>query len=219
MKKCAVILCGSGYMDGSEIRESVGTLLALSQEGAETHFFAPNAPQADVIDCLNNKTLSEKRNMLIEAARIARGKIQSLAELNVDDFNALIIPGGFGVAKNLCSFATDGSNAKVLPEMKNILQKFHAARKPIGAICIAPALVALTFPQKGFELTVGPKSEASQEIEKLGHKHIVCAANGCHIDFSARIATTPAYMLEKAPVHEIFIGIHKLVKEVLKLCA
>jgi enhancing lycopene biosynthesis protein 2 len=218
MKKVAVILCGSGFKDGSEIRESVGVLWALSAEGAEAHCFALDAPQSDVVNCLTGETVpGEIRNQLVEAARIARGNVKPLSELNAADFPALILPGGFGAAKNLCSFARDGSAGTVDPEVQRVLTAFRAARKPIGAVCIAPAILALAFRGASLELTVGAKSEASAEIEKLGQRHVVCPPSAAHVDEKNRVVTTPAYMYDSAPLHEIFEGIRSLVREVCRM--
>ncbi len=217
MKKVAVVLCGSGFKDGSEIRESVAALWALSQQPVKVQCFAPDGPQADVVNCLTGEPTRESRNMLVEAARIARGRVLPLDQLNTKEFSAIILPGGFGVAKNLCDFASKGHKGSVLPLLQTKLQEFHAAHKPIGAICIAPALLALAFEGNGFELTVGPTSEASQEIEKLGHKHIVKKADECHLDLVHRIVTTPAYMIDDAELHLVFSGVHKLVNEVVHL--
>jgi enhancing lycopene biosynthesis protein 2 len=217
MKKVAVILCGSGFKDGSEIRESVAVLWGLSRVGAQVQCFAPDRPQADVINCLTGKPVpGETRNMLTEASRIARGEILPLTQLRASQFDAVVIPGGFGVAKNLCTFASEGSHGKVLQEFKDILFQFYEAHKPIGAVCIAPAAVAMAFPDKHFEMTVGAASEAAQEIEKLGHKHILTQASECHVDRAHKIVTTAAYMCE-APIHEIFEGIRKLTEEICKL--
>jgi len=217
MKKIALVLCGSGFKDGSEIRESVAVLWGLSRLGAQVQCFAPNRPQTDVINCLTGKPSSgENRNMLTEKARIARGEIQPLTQLRASQFDAIIIPGGFGVAKNLCTFASEGSKGKVLQELKDVLLEFHDSNKPIGAVCIAPAVIALTFPGKHFEMTVGGSSEAAQEIEKLGHKHISTLASQCHIDHKNKIITTAAYMCE-APLHEIFEGVRQLTEEIVKL--
>src|SRR5271154_5663528 len=132
-KKVAVVLCGSGYLDGSEIRESVGVLWALSKNHAEVQCFAPDADQSDVMNCLTAQPASgERRNQLVEAARIARGKVRPLSHLNAGEFNALIMPGGFGAAKNLCTFASAGAGGTVLPELKKVLEAMHAAKKPIG---------------------------------------------------------------------------------------
>ena len=217
MKKIAVVLCGSGFKDGSEIRESVAVLWGLSRLGVQVQCFAPDRPQADVVNCLTGKPMSgEPRNMLTEAARIARGEILPLTQLRASQFDAVIIPGGFGVAKNLCTFATEGSKGKVLQEFKDALLEFHEQHKPIGAVCIAPAAVAMAFPGKQFEMTVGGPSEAAQEIEKLGHRHIPSEASECHLDRKNKIVTTAAYMCE-APLHEIFEGVRKLTEEIVKL--
>lgn len=217
MKKVAVVLCGSGFKDGSEIRESVATLWALSQHPVEVQCFAPDAPQADVINCLTLKPMDESRNMLTEAARIARGKIFPLEKLSPTEFSAILIPGGFGVAKNLCTFATEGSQGSVRPELRAALETFHTQKKPIGAICIAPAVVALVFQQQHFELTLGPKGEAAQEIEKLGHTHVEKKAHECHVDEGNRVVTSPAYMIDSASLADIFEGIRKTVHEVIRL--
>lgn len=218
MKKAAVILCGSGFKDGSEIREAVGVLWALSMEGIDAHCFALDEAQTDVVNCLTGQAVAgEKRNQLVEAARIARGQVKPLAQLNVKDFDALLLPGGYGAAKNLCSFATQGSGGKVHAEVKKALEAFHAAGKPIGAVCIAPAILALAFSGRGFELTVGARCEASGEIEKLGHRHVEKKASEWHCDRKNRVVTTPAYMHEAAPLHEIFEGIHGLVRELKQL--
>ncbi len=216
--KIAVILCGSGFKDGSEIRESVAVLWALSQHPVKVQCFAPDANQADVINCLTGEAIKgETRNMLVESARIARGEVLPLSKLDASEFSALILPGGFGAAKNLCSFAYKGTQGATRPELQKILEKFHSSQKPIGAICIAPMILALAFPDRRFELTVGPKSEAADTIEKLGHRHIECRANESHVDVAHKIITTPAYMIDEAPLHEIFTGIQHLVGEVVSM--
>ena len=217
-KKIAVVLCGSGYRDGSEIRESVAVLWALSRQPVSIQCFAPDAVQADVANCLTGQTIAnETRNMLVESARIARGQILALSKLNSDEFDALILPGGFGAAKNLCTFASEGARGSVRPELQKILESMHTAHKPIGAICIAPAIVALAFKGKGLELTVGATSETSQEIERLGHHHKVCTPHDCHVDQTHKIITTPAYMYDDAALHDIFTGIQKLVDRVVRM--
>ena len=218
MKKVAVVLSGCGYLDGSEIREAVGVLWALSAQNSDVQCFAPDTAQADVVDHVEGEPVKgESRNMMREAARIARGKIKPLDQLDASQFQALILPGGQGAAKNLSDFATKGSEAKVIAPLQKAFEAFHAARKPIGLVCIAPALGALAFKGKGIQLTVGQHGEAAQEIEKLGQKHVVCAANGCHVDTSFRVVSTPAYMYDDAPLSQIFTGIQKLVQEVLRL--
>ena len=218
MKKVAVVLCGSGFKDGSEIRESVGVLWALSEAGAEVSCFAPDAPQADVVNCLTGQVAAgEQRNQLVEAARIARGKVKPLTELDASKFDAVVIPGGFGAAKNLCTFANEGSGGSVRPELAKALDGFFGARKPIGAVCIAPAILALHFKGKGLELTLGAPSEASGEAEKLGHRHVAKKSSEWHVDEAHRVVTSPAYMHDDAPLHEIFQGIRGLVQAVCKM--
>ncbi|NUM87709.1 MAG: isoprenoid biosynthesis glyoxalase ElbB [Bdellovibrionales bacterium] len=214
-KNVAVILCGSGFKDGSEIRESVAVLWALSRHGAGVEIFAPDEPQRDVINCLTGRPMQESRNQLVEAARIARGNIKPLSGLDPGNFHALVLPGGFGAAKNLCSFAFDGSKGSVHPTVQKVTDGFHG--KPIGAVCIAPAILALAWKGKGLELTVGEAGEAAAEIEKLGHRHVVKTARECHVDRRHRVVSTPAYMYDGAALHEIFEGVESLVKEVLAL--
>lgn len=216
--KAAVLLCGSGFKDGSEIREAVGVLWALSQEGVEAACFALDEPQADVVNCLTNQPQAgEQRNQLVEAARIARGQVQPLPRLDPTQFDFLVIPGGYGAAKNLCDFAMKGSGGRAHPEVIKALEGFHRAGKPIGAVCIAPAILALAFQGKGLELTVGERCEASGEIEKLGHKHVEKKASEWHCDRRHKVVTTPAYMYDSAPLREIFAGIHGLVRELKQL--
>lgn len=216
--KTAVILCGSGFRDGSEIRESVAALWALSEEGSEVGCFAIDAPQADVVNCLTGEVaVGESRNMLVESARIARSKVQNITALHAKDWDAVIVPGGYGVAKNLCTFATKGSAGTANPAVAAVLRDFHAAQKPIGAICIAPALLALVFKEKGLELTVGERGEAAQEMEKLGAKMFATKVTETHVDRKNRVVTTGAYMFEDPPLAGVFAGIRKLVGEVCEM--
>jgi len=222
MKRVAVILCGSGYLDGSEIRESVATLCALSKHGAQVHCYALNEKQAHVVNALTGEeSPGESRNQLVEAARIARGKISPLEELQAHDWDAVILPGGFGAAKNLCNYAFKGLDGSVHPKVHRKLQDFFAAKKPIGAICIAPIIVAMAFPKQGFELTLGASAsdgnDAARDAETLGHRHVACSAKQFHVDAKNKLVTTPAYMHDSAPLHEIFEGIEGLVKSVIQL--
>lgn len=217
-KRVAVVLCGSGFLDGSEIRESVGTIWALSQHPVEIQFFAPDMDQVHVINTLTGKEVpGETRNQRVEAARIARGDVVPLSQFRSENFFALVIPGGYGVAKNLCNFATRGEKALVCEELKSALIDMHRSKKHIGAICIAPALIALAFQgTRKLKLTVGGESDASKIIEKLGHTHVVCQANEICNDQENRVISTPAYMHDYAPLHEIFTGIKKLVDELME---
>lgn len=216
MKKIAVVLCGSGFKDGSEIRESVATLWALSQHHIQVQCFAPDALQYDVVNCLTGEVeKGETRNMLVESARIARGNVKALNQLEMMQYHGLIIPGGFGAAKNLCTFAREGSKGSVLADLKKSLDQCMQMNKPIGAICIAPAIIGLAFKNLGLSLTVGARSEVALEIEKMGHKHIECQADQFHYDPKYRVATTPAYMFDDAPLHKVFAGIKGVVDQVV----
>lgn len=216
-KTVAVVLSGCGYLDGAEIREAVGALWALSRHDVIVECFAPDANQASVVDHLTRKQTSESRNMLHEAARIARGKIRPLSELPTVDYQALVMPGGYGAAKNLCTFAVEGAVGKVLyQELINDITGMHKEGRPIGAICISPAVVGLALKGKAIEMTVGEESGASAEIEKMGHKHIVCGPDEIHIDERNNIITTPAYMYDDAPLHKVFAGIGALVDALMQ---
>lgn len=216
MPKVGVVLSGAGVMDGSEIHESVLTLLALAKAGAEAVSMAPNMDQLHVINHLTGQETKEKRNVLVESARIARGKIHDIKEVKEKDVDALVFPGGYGAAKNLCTFAIDGVNCKIHPEVARLVKEVHKAGKPIGAICIAPALMAKIFEGSGVELTIGNEREMAQTLEKLGSHHHDCGVNEVWIDSKHKIVTTPAYMLARN-VAEAWQGIEKLVKEVLNL--
>ncbi|CAI1858366.1 isoprenoid biosynthesis glyoxalase ElbB [Serratia fonticola] len=218
MKKIAVILSGCGYLDGAEIRESVLTLLALDQAGVSYKIFALNQDQHHVVNHLTGEEMTgERRNILEEAARIARGKIEDVAKLDVNNFDALVIPGGFGVAKNLCTFAFEGSNASVNPQILGQIKAFKAASKPIGAICIAPALLALALGSNKPVLTLGTSDDVAREIEKTGAIHQNCTTSECIIDREHKFVSTPAYMGEDAKLSEVYLGISTLVQKVIEL--
>lgn len=216
--KIALILCGSGYKDGSEIRESVAALWALSKHQFEVDCFALQAPQKDVINCLTGEPQAqETRNQLVEAARIARGKIKPLTELHAHSYTGLVIPGGFGAAKNLCTYAFEGIQGSVQPIIQERLMEFYDAKKPIVAICIAPMVVAMAFRHKNFELSEGAEGDVANDIQALGHKHIVLKAHQAHVDLKNKIITSPAYMYDDAPLHEIFDGIENAILKLKEL--
>lgn len=216
MAKVGVVLSGCGVMDGSEIHEAVLTLLALTEKGAEPVCMAPDMEQAQVINHLTGKEMKEKRNVLVESARIARGKIKNIKEVKANDIDALVFPGGFGAAKNLCSFVFDGPDCKVHPEVARLSKEVHEAGKPIGAICISPALTAKIFQGGSLKLTVGNDKDVAGAIEKLGNRHVVCDVRATCLDEEKRVVSTPAYMLARNLV-EANAGIRKLVDEVLAL--
>ncbi len=216
MKTVSVVLSGCGYLDGAEIRESVATLWALSLHDVEVKIFAPDEAQQVVMNHYSGKATSETRNMLTEAARIARGKIEPLSQLTEHHYDALIMPGGFGVAKNLCTFAADGAGGIILfKELQSDIIAMHSDGRPIGAICIAPALIGLALKGRKIEMTLGEDGPEAEELRKMGHMHIVKKPNEIHVDVANKIVTTPAYMYSDGPINEVFEGIKKLVDEVV----
>lgn len=213
--KVAVVLSGCGVYDGAEIHESVLTLLALSRQGAEVQCFAPDVPQHHVVNHLTGQPAEgESRNVLIESARIARGKIAPLTDYRAQDFDALCFPGGFGVAKNLCSLAFDGPECRVDPETARAVRETHAARKPIAALCISPALIAKVL--GSVTVTIGSDAGTTQAIEAMGGTHTTTAQGAVVVDQENKIATTPCYMLE-ATISEIADSADAVVSAMLKM--
>ncbi len=216
MFKIGVVLSGCGVMDGAEIHESVLTLLALSKHGAEAVCMAPDINQKEVINHLTGAAVKETRNVLAESARIARGKIKDIKTVKVSEIDALIFPGGYGAAKNLCSFASDGADCTVQPDVARLAREIHAAGKPIGAICIAPVLAAKIFEGSPAKLTIGNEKEPAAQIERMGHDHIDCGVMEIVVDAKQKIVSTPAYMLAQN-LSEAYAGIEKLVVEILTM--
>lgn len=218
MPKVGVCLSGCGFKDGAEIHEATFTLLALDQEGAEIVCMAPDIPQARVVNHLTGQVEPGIRNVLVESARIARGNICDVKDVRGADLDALIFPGGFGAALNLCDFATAGANAQVHPEVKRLIVEMLELDKPLGAICIAPGLVACAVKDKvqGVELTIGNDRGTADQLEQAGARHVDRAVDDVHVDAKHRIVTTPAYMLGPGP-KDVFKGIQKLVQSVLSM--
>lgn len=216
MKKIGVVLSGCGVRDGSEIHEAVFALLAIDRNGAEAVCMAPNADFPET-DHLTMQETGNRRNALVEAARIARGNIRDIAEVKAADLDAVVFPGGFGAVKNLCDFASKGAAAAVHPEVTRLLGEMSAAGKPIGAICIAPAVVARVLgKEKRPTLTIGNDGGTAAEIEKTGARHQECAVTEIAVDRANKIVSTPAYMLAQR-ISEAYEGIDKCVKEVIAL--
>jgi enhancing lycopene biosynthesis protein 2 len=220
MIRVGVCLSGCGVMDGSEIQEAVLTLLALDQAGAAAVCVAPNVAQADVVDHLKGAPAAETRNVLTESARIARGAVRDLAQVRAAELDALIFPGGFGAAKNLCSFASEGVRCAVNPEVERLVGEMIEAHKPIGAICIAPAMLARILGRRAVraKLTIGTDPETARAINEMGAEHCDCEVSGHVVDARHKIVSTPAYMLGRGPA-EVFEGIRRLVEDLLKLAA
>jgi enhancing lycopene biosynthesis protein 2 len=216
MAKIGVLLSGCGVFDGAEIHESVLTLLALDRAGAEIVCMAPNMEQAHVINHLTQEVMNETRNVLIESARIARGGIEDLQKVKASDIDALIIPGGFGAAKNLSDFAFKGSAATVHPEVERLLKDMVSAGKPVGAICIAPATLTRALAERKPEVTIGTDEDTAAAIEAMGGQHKACAVDMIHVDSKHKIVSTPAYMLGPG-IKDVAQGIDKLVNRVVEL--
>jgi enhancing lycopene biosynthesis protein 2 len=214
-KKVAVILSGCGVYDGAEIQESVLTLLRLDQRGAEVKCFAPDIAQHHVINHLNGEEMTESRNVLIESARITRGVIEDIREADITEFDALIIPGGFGAAKNLSNFAVEGSGCKVQAQVLAMAEAFAEAGKPIGLICVSPALAAKIY-GPGVICTIGNDAETAAKITKMGGQHQECEVTDIVEDKARKLVSTPAYMVAKS-ISEAASGINKLVDRVLEL--
>lgn len=215
MVKVAVVLSGCGHLDGAEIRESVISLLALDRAGAKVSLFAPDIDQTTVVNHLSGKEVSEKRNVLVEAARIARGKIKDLKEAKASDFDALVMPGGWGAAKNLSSLAFKGKDAEVIPELKNLIIDFIGQKKPIGVICISPAvLVAAVRNKIKPKVTIGDDSD--NLIVALGGEHEECSTDNFSYDQKNNIVSCSAYMRDD-PLGKVADGIEKMMKELISL--
>lgn len=215
MKTVGVVLSGCGVLDGTEIHESVLTILALDRAGARVLFFAPDKPQLDVINHFMGEESHEQRNVLAESARIARSLIKPLSVANSDDLDALIFPGGFGAAKNLSDFAIKGSECSIDPDLYKLTQSMHKAGKPIGFMCISPVMLPKLL-GKPVRLTIGNDPDTIDAIEAMGGQHVICPADDVVVDAENKVVTTPAYMLA-ASISEAAKGIDKLVAKVLDL--
>lgn len=215
MKQVAVVLSGCGVYDGSEIHEAVLTLLALDRAGAQAVCFAPDKPQLHVINHLSGNEMAEERNVLLESARIARGKIQPLSQADAERLDALIVPGGLGAAKNLSSFAKQGADCSIDRDLANLIQRMHKMRKPIGFICIAPALLPKIIDQP-LRLTIGNDPDLGEVIDAMGGEPVICPVDDIVVDIDNKVVTTPAYMLAQS-IGEAARGIDKLVLRVLDL--
>lgn len=215
MKKIGVVLSGCGVYDGAEIHEAVITLLAIARSGAQAVCFAPDKAQADVINHLNGEAMAGSRNVLIEAARIARGEIQPLARAQAQALDALIVPGGFGAAKNLSNFASRGAECQVDNDLIALAQAMHQAGKPLGFMCIAPAMLPKIF-NFPLRVTIGTDIDTGEVLEAMGAEHVPCPVDDIVVDEENKIVTTPAYMLAQN-IADAATGIEKLVSRVLVL--
>jgi len=218
MKKVGVLLSGCGVNDGAEIHESVITMLALDRAGAEMVLMAPNIDQMHVVNHYTGQEMDEYRNVLVESSRIARGNIKDMAEISANDMDALIIPGGFGVAKNLCDYAMAGPDCSINPDVYRLISELKLLNKPIGAICIAPAMMAKILGEldESANMTIGSDETTSKDIEAMGSIHVECNVSEMVVDEGKNLVTTPAYM-EAKTIKDAADGIEKLVKQVLSM--
>lgn len=212
--KFAVVLSGCGVYDGSEIHEATLTLLAISKLNGEYEIFAPDMEQLDVVNHLTGEITNEKRNVLVESARIARGKIKSLVEFKAVDFDALIFPGGFGAAKNLSTYAIMNEQMTVLPEVEKAIIDTAKQNKPIGALCISPVILSKVL--GNISLTIGNELSIAKLLENFGSKHVTTGHGEIAIDPVNKIVTTPCYMLESS-IAQIYDGIENAVRAMIKM--
>lgn len=211
-----VVLSGAGYLDGAEITEAVVSLLSLGRAGARVQVTAPDKLQAHVVNHLTGEVQEdEQRNVMIEAARIARGQVIPLSQAGHEGFDALFMPGGYGAAKNLSSFAFEGPNASVDPDLARLLQGFHGAGKPIGAVCISPAVLVLGL-GKG-TVTIGDDAGTAEAIEAMGGSHCACPVTEITVDRENKVVTAPAYMYGSAAIQDVAAGIERAVSATLEL--
>jgi len=216
-KKIGVVLSGCGVYDGAEIHESVLTLLALDRRGVEAVLCAPDTPQMHVVDHRSGQVeAGASRNVLVESARIARGAIRDVAEVKAAELDGLFLPGGFGAAKNLCDFAVKGADCVVHPEVARLVREVHAQGKPVGAVCIAPAVVAKVLGSEKPRLTIGTDEATARGLEAMGAQHVACAVTELAVDREKKLVSSPAYMLGKR-ISEVAEGIDKAVGALLDM--
>jgi|TARA_Y100000590_G_scaffold349214_1_gene400652 enhancing lycopene biosynthesis protein 2 len=215
MPKVGLVLSGCGVNDGSEIHEAVITMLELDKAGAEMVLMAPNIDQLHVINHATGEEMDDSRNVLIESARISRGNIEDIAGVTSDNLDALIFPGGFGVSKNLSDYAMSGMECSVNPDVLRLSREVHNDQKPIGVICIAPAIMAKIL-AGDTELTIGFDEQTAADIDAMGAKHVLCPVDEIVIDKEKKVVSTPAYMEAKS-IKEAASGIEKLVAEILSM--
>jgi enhancing lycopene biosynthesis protein 2 len=216
-KRVGVVLSGCGHQDGAEIHEATLTLLGIDRRGAVMVAMAPDVDQMHVMDHLTGTPMEqERRNVLSEAARIARGAIRDIAQVKAADLDALIFPGGYGAAKNLCTFAVDGKNMKVNPDVVRLVNEMFAAKKPMGFICIAPVIAAKVLGEQHVSVTIGDDPGTAAAIESFGARHVKRTVDEIEVDAAHKLVSTPAYMLGPS-IAPVAAGIDKLVAAVLKM--
>lgn len=216
MKKAAIILSGSGFQDGSEIQEATFSMLCANQSGFAITCFSLNQNQHHCMDHQSSSETSETRNVLTESARISRGHVQTLSTFDAQNFDALIIPGGYGAALNLCDFAVSQEKTKVHPDVQQAISQMHLRKKPIGTICIAPVLVANVLGKKSPRITLGAESKTCDILREWGAEVFPCPSGSYVEDPENRIWSTPAYMYDNAPMTDVFQGIQDMIIAIAK---
>lgn len=214
MKKFAVVLSGCGVFDGSEIHEATLSLLAIAKQGCSYEIFAPDTNQHHVVNHITGEVMEESRNVLVESARIARGKIKDLKKFNPEEFDGLLFPGGFGAAKNLSSWAFEGAKATVLPEVEVAINGMAKLKRPIGALCISPVILAKIFGE--IHLTIGDDEGTIDELEALGASHVYAGHGDVVVDDEHKLFTTPCYMLD-ATIDQVAEGADNIVDAMIKM--
>lgn len=214
MKKIAVVLSGCGVFDGAEIHEATLSLLAIAKQGCSYEIFAPDTTQHHVINHITGEEMDETRNVLVEAARIARGSIKDLKQFNPEEFDGLLFPGGFGAAKNLSTWAFDGAGATVLPEVEEAIRGMVKLNKPVGALCISPVILAKIFGE--VNLTIGDDESTIDALESLGTTHVYTTHGEVVVDADHNLVTTPCYMLD-ASISQIAEGADNIVDAMIGL--
>ncbi len=214
MKKFAVVLSGCGVYDGAEIHEATLSLLAIAKQGGSYEIFAPDINQHHVINHITGEEMEQTRNVLVESARIARGNIHDLKEFNPRDFDGLLLPGGFGAAKNLSSWAFEGTDATILPEVEDAVRGMVDLKKPVGALCISPVILAKIYGE--VDLTIGDDEGTIEAVESLGTNHVITTHGEVVVDVEHNLVTTPCYMLA-ATIDQIAAGAHNVVDAMIKM--
>lgn len=214
--KCAIILSGCGVRDGSEIHESVTAMLSLDGRGHAYDCYALDKAQSAVVDHYHGSGMRETRNMLVEAARIARGQIRDVKALDLAQYDAVVLPGGFGAATNLCDFGSRGAACTVDPDLEDVLVRAHEAGKAIGFMCIAPVIAARVFGKNGVQMTIGDDAGTASACEAMGAKHVVCKVDEACVDKNLKIVTVPAYMTARS-ITECYLSAQAMVRALEEL--
>lgn len=213
-KKFAIVLSGCGVYDGAEIHEATMTMYAVVKQGGEYDIFAPDINQHHVVNHITGEEMNETRNVMVESARIARGKISPLSALDMSNYDAIMFPGGFGAAKNLSDFAFKGPDCTVIPDVEKVIKDAVSKGKPIGALCISPAIVAKVL--EGVKVTIGQDEGTAKAVEAMKGVHENTNHGEVAIDEKYKVATTPCYMLD-ATIADIAEGAMNVTKAVFDL--